>query len=222
MYKTKTSQSLHAASRELPLPLYVELCIHSLTRCKTLIEKKYQLGISVSYDHVIQIEEQLAKLLCKRYKEDGCVSPASLTKGIFTVNAFDNIDHNPSSTTSVPSFHGTAIPPSNITPLQGNVIVEDAKQQEADWLNHASSKLGSIDVSAKDAIVWAAYHSGNQQHTNYPPALTALLPLFYEKADSPAMIKHGMDVIREATSFLNPGQVPVITFDQPLSAIAKA
>lgn len=37
--------------------------------------------------------------------------------------------------------------------------------------------------------------------------ITALLPLFYEKADTPAMIKHGMDVLREATSFLNPGQV---------------
>lgn len=31
-----------------------------------------------------------------------------------------------------------------------------------------------------------------------------------------------MDVLREATSFLNPGQVPVITLDQPLFALAKA
>ena len=75
--------------------------------------------------------------------------------------------------------------PSNITPLQGNVGVEDAKQQEANRLNHASSKLGNIDISAEDAIAWAAYHSGKQQDTNDPPALTALLPLFYEKADSP-------------------------------------
>ena len=70
LYKTKTSQSRHAASREPPLPLYVRLCIHSSTRCKTLIKKMYQLGISVSYDRVIQIEEQLAKSLCERYKED--------------------------------------------------------------------------------------------------------------------------------------------------------
>lgn len=57
---------------------------------------------------------------------------------------------------------------------------------------------------------------------NGPPAITALLPLFFEKADTSAMIKHGMDVLREATSFLNPGQVPVITLDQPLFALAKA
>ena len=36
------------------------------------------------------------------------------------------------------------------------------------------------------------------------------------------MIKHGMDVLREATSFLKPGQVPVITLDKPLFALAKA
>ena len=100
--------------------------------------------------------------------------------------------------------------------------VDDAKQQEGRWVNHALSKLSNDDVSAEDSITWAAYHSKNQQQMNDPPAITALLPLFYEKADTPAMIKHGMDVLREATSFLNPGQVPVITLDQPLFALAKA
>ena len=32
------------------------------------------------------------------------------------------------------------------------------------------------------------------------------------------MIKHGMDVHRQATEYLNPGQIPVITFDQPVHA----
>ena len=36
------------------------------------------------------------------------------------------------------------------------------------------------------------------------------------------MIKHGIYVLREITSFLNLGQVPVITLDQPLFALAKA
>ena len=84
------------------------------------------------------------------------------------------------------------------------------------------SKLSNDGVSAEDSITWAAYHSKNQQQTNDPPAITALLPLFYEKADTPAMIKHGMDMLREATLFLNLGQVPVITLDQPLFALAKA
>jgi hypothetical protein len=48
-----------------------------------------------------------------------------------------------------------------------------------------------------------------------------MLPLFYEKAATPAMIKHGMDVQKQAINFLNPGQVPIITVDQPLFALAK-
>ena len=35
------------------------------------------------------------------------------------------------------------------------------------------------------------------------------------------MIKHSMDVIRNAVQHLNPGQTPVVTFDQPLFALAK-
>ncbi len=36
-----------------------------------------------------------------------------------------------------------------------------------------------------------------------------------------AMIRHSMDVIKSAVEHLNAGQTPVITFDQPLYALAK-
>ncbi len=36
-----------------------------------------------------------------------------------------------------------------------------------------------------------------------------------------AMIRHSMDVIKSAVEHLNVGQTPVITFDQPLYALAK-
>ena len=35
------------------------------------------------------------------------------------------------------------------------------------------------------------------------------------------MIRHSMDVLRRAVDTLNPGQVPVLTVDQPLFTIAK-
>ena len=35
------------------------------------------------------------------------------------------------------------------------------------------------------------------------------------------MIKHGMNIISSATHKVNPGQLPVLTVDQPLFAIAK-
>lgn len=47
------------------------------------------------------------------------------------------------------------------------------------------------------------------------------MPLFYEKAATAAMVKHGMTVQHRATEFLNPGQIPVTAFDAPLYALAK-
>jgi hypothetical protein len=107
--KMKTGKTCHSASRAPPLPLYVGLSVHSSTRSKTLIEKLYSLGVSVSYDRVMEIEDALATSLCERFSEEGCVSPACLRKGLFSMAALNNIDHNPSSTTSVSSFHGTGI-----------------------------------------------------------------------------------------------------------------
>jgi len=50
---------------------------------------------------------------------------------------------------------------------------------------------------------------------------TTLLPLFLERAHIVAMIKHFMDVVRNAVEHLNPGQIQMVTFDQPLFALAK-
>ncbi len=35
------------------------------------------------------------------------------------------------------------------------------------------------------------------------------------------MVKHGMNIIQQITVRVNPGQIPVLTVDQPLYAIAK-
>ena len=49
-----------------------------------------------------------------------------------------------------------------------------------------------------------------------PIALISLLPLLPEKAATIAMIKHGMNILKQTTNDLNPGQTPVMAFDQPL------
>lgn len=48
-----------------------------------------------------------------------------------------------------------------------------------------------------------------------------LLPLFEEEAKSVAMILHAMNTVKSSTEFLHPAQIPVISCDQPLYAIAK-
>lgn len=46
-------------------------------------------------------------------------------------------------------------------------------------------------------------------------------PLFHEQAQSVSMICYSMNFVHAATANLNPGQVPVIAFDQLLYALAK-
>ena len=187
------------------------------------------------------------------------------------MGALDNLDHNPSSTTSVNSFHGTGISlfqfptrndpgesrqpvtippsghkhslpdyyacvpavalttsaiavPSSVTtetePSQA--CLDEATVEEAGWFSHALPLVEEeVLISGKDAIAWAAHHASRQPPMVDPPAICALLPLFYEKSATPAMVKHGMDVQKQAIEYLNPGQIPVTTFDQPLFALAK-
>ncbi len=93
--------------------------------------------------------------------------------------------------------------------------LDEAKSKEQKWIEHALAVFEKREITSEDALAWAAYHASQQPLTEDPPALCALLPLFYEKAATPAMIKHGMDVVRQAIQHLNPGQIQVTTFDQP-------
>lgn len=80
-----------------------------MTRSQKLIDQLYRLGISISYDRVTELEEWIATSVCEQFEKDGIVAHTGLRKGLFTVCAQDNIDHNPSSTTAVNAFHGTGI-----------------------------------------------------------------------------------------------------------------
>ena len=95
--------------------------------------------------------------------------------------------------------------------------------KEKKWLQAVKDACDSGDTQNPGNISWAAHHAESQaaQHTNITVTPTALLPLFHDQAHSVAMIRHAMDVVKAAVNELNPGQIPVITLDQPLYAIAK-
>ena len=94
---------------EPPVPLLVGLAVYSKTREKKIIEKLYSNGICISYDPVIEIENNITKDLCQKYKEAEIFCPPCLYSDLFTCAEIDNIDHNSSSSTSKSSFHGTSI-----------------------------------------------------------------------------------------------------------------
>jgi len=91
------------------VPVYLGVMIHSSTRNKKTVDKCHNLGLSISYDRVLQITNKIANSVCDQYRKDDLVCPPSLRKGLFTVAAADNIDHNLSSSTANASFHGICV-----------------------------------------------------------------------------------------------------------------
>ena len=265
------TKSRHFSGREPPLPLYLGMKIHTEKRSRKITTHLHDLGLSVSYDRVLQLENQLATAVCENFQEKGVVVPAQFRRKLFTAGALNNLDHNPSSTTAEGSFHGTGIslfqfptlsnlgekqndlkfalsetkknhqlPDSFATvpavalktatvlvPLQSGASSPKEGQlagailKEKCWLDHAIQLLEK-EIEKGDTVTWSAFHASLQgASVDLPTTLTQLLPLFYEKAATAAMIKHGMNVVQLATEFLNPGQVAVVAFDAPLYALAK-
>ena len=85
-------------------------------------------------NRLLQVTSDIGHGVCERFMEDGVLCPPKMRRGLFTVAAVDNLDHNPSFTTSKDSFHGTSISLMQLPTLecpgqdQGRIVI-----------NHASS-----------------------------------------------------------------------------------
>ena len=111
------------------------------------------------------------------------------------------------------------VPPTVPKDVSGNLEV--AKQQESNWLTHSSRLIKKETLNNDAKLAWGAYHASRNLDKNTVPGMSCLLPLFHEKAATIAMVKHGMTIVHDTTTFCNPGQIPVMTVDQPLFALAK-
>jgi hypothetical protein len=105
----KAPEVRHPISQETPLPIYLGLMLHALTRKTKLIDKCFNLGLCISYDRVLKLSNKVSNTVCTYFNAEQTVCPPGLRSGLFTVAAGDNIDHNLSSTTAQSSFHGTAV-----------------------------------------------------------------------------------------------------------------
>nr|CAD7568390.1 unnamed protein product [Timema californicum] len=99
----------HKKSHEPPVPLYVCLSIFGRTPNNTIIESMHKRGLSISPNRIMEITASLAHLEIKRAQEEGVLCPSNLLHGLFVIGAYDNMDHNYSSTTSESYYHGKAI-----------------------------------------------------------------------------------------------------------------
>ena len=95
--------------RECPLPVYTDLKIHGETRKRSLVDVMHKLGLCIYNYRVMDISTDLANSVTAYFEKEGVLCPPKPRKDVFTTSAIDNIDHNPSSTTTSDPFHGTAI-----------------------------------------------------------------------------------------------------------------
>ena len=99
----------HSRDREPPLPIYLDLMTHAETRKRARVDKLYNLGLSISYDRVLELSTDMGNSVCARFESEGFFCQTKLLKGVFTTAAVDNIDHSPSSVTAQGAFDGTGI-----------------------------------------------------------------------------------------------------------------
>ena len=88
-------------------------------------------------------------------------------------------------------------------------------------LENLKSSLSKQTLERDEWISWAAYFASITEPPTTPSTKSYMLPLFTDSSNNPAMVWHGMKIIRQATNYINPGQTPVMEVDQPLFTLAK-
>ena len=175
-----SDKSRHSQQSEPPLPLYLGMKVHTQTRSKSLITVMNELGLSVSYFCILQLENQLASAVCKRAQEDGLVCPTHLRHGLFTVGALDNLDYNPSSTSAEGSFHGTGISlfqsptKANLGDIRAPITLSTTEADTHLLLHDSFTTLPA--VALKESIVKVPKHAGVEIHTPAVDIVTAMQP----------------------------------------------
>ena len=114
----------------------------------------------------------------------------------------------------------------HVPQLQGDVhpgadVVVASLEEEDAWIEYLDKQLAQAQMDTDANLSWAVYHTSKAASTVQPKCINVLLPLFHKKAHTVAMVCHSMTLVSQVIQHLNPGQIPVITMDQPLYALTK-
>ena len=82
----------HPIERETPAPIYVGLKLYAAVRSKTIIQRLHSIGVSISYERILYICNNISLNMLEKYRRDGVFVSGNLKLGTFTVIAKDNID----------------------------------------------------------------------------------------------------------------------------------
>ena len=110
------------------------------------------------------------------------------------------------------------LPPNTAAPVQTTYVFGPQLALAYQWLEKVSV---TEEIDGAINLTWSAHHASCNRSPEFEVSITSLLPLLMAQVHSVATIKHVIQKVRDAVAFLNPGQVPVITADQPIFALAK-
>ena len=102
----KQTRQRHHKNQETPLLQYVGLKIFYITQSHKLIDDLYPVGLSVSYDQVLELTKTFYEELWQSYIINNCFFPRILRKSIFSVWLKDNIDVNSKANFNKSSYMG--------------------------------------------------------------------------------------------------------------------
>ena len=86
--------------------------MHGYARLKKQIENAHKLGLSVSYDRVMDVKRAIARAVYRCHADDGVITvvlPTNLRCNVFTTYDVDNLDSHNKGNYSQDEFHGTAL-----------------------------------------------------------------------------------------------------------------
>ena len=142
----------HIRDRETPAALYLAIRLYRKSGSKSVINVLHQQGLCISYDRLRMLSTDIANSVIGQWEQVCEVVPPRAIKDVFPTGDFDNMDHNPSSTTAKSALHGTCISIhqhfSSDTPVEGVV----------DILNPAEmgKKVVRVCQPATQQLIWTS------------------------------------------------------------------
>ena len=85
-----------------------------------------------------------------------------------------------------------------------------------EWFNILKNPFGHVEERTSFSRFYSRHSSSKS-----PVSINQLFPILPESINTPVTVRHCAKTIVKLTEKFNPGQVPVITADQPVYALGK-
>ena len=184
--KQDVTVSRHSAKREPPLPVSIGLMVYNKTRRrKKIVDHLAAEGLSINYDRVNIIQENIATQLCSKYNRGGYVCPpitifqhCNANENIEVENFFIDQNNADLSSLYLPEEYASILPTPGGKPEPPTYLHESANTVSSEnglsqgWVDKLSKFTDDIPLA--DRLSFSAYFSNNIEliHGHYKKHIT--------------------------------------------------